>query len=155
MSQPHPKRTSCLMHKTMKLACGDRWGEKKRCRGIPTVHPCCVLDGRHTMGADAHDLLLPEQTRSFITLNLESLFYSAWAFMLLLTQKNRISALWFEARTESGSRKSLPQFTASVPDIVSIQHVHKMWFDFCFCILFFNAYEARLCIVLRRLFMMQ
>lgn len=57
------------------------------CRSMPTVHPCCVLDGRCTLGADAHDLLLSEQTRSFITHNLESLFYSAWALMLLLTQK--------------------------------------------------------------------
>lgn len=71
---------------------------------MPTVHPCCVLDGRCTLGADAHDLLLSEQTRSFITHNLESLFYSAWALMLLLTHKNGISAFWFEARAESGRR---------------------------------------------------
>lgn len=59
------------------------------CRSLPTVHPRWVLDGGCTLGADAHDLLLSEQTRSFITHNLESLFYSAWALMLQLGLKIR------------------------------------------------------------------
>lgn len=73
------------------------------CRGVPTVHPCWVLDGGCTLGADAHDLLLSVQTRSFITHNLESLFYSAWALMLLLSlkrkeKKNGRRVLWFQAK---------------------------------------------------------
>lgn len=44
------------------------------CLGVPTEHPDCVLDGRSTLGADAHDLLLSEQTRSFITATLNHCF---------------------------------------------------------------------------------
>lgn len=111
------------------------------CHGMPTVHPCWVLDGRCTLGALAHDLLLSEQTRSFITRNLESLFYSAWAFMLLPacththnhTHTQTWSAFWFEARAEWGSRSIFAQFNTTVIEILSISGPQNMhWFFFFF-----------------------
>lgn len=92
------------------------------CRSLPTVHPRWVLDGGCTLGADAHDLLLSEQTRSFITHNLESLFYSAWALMLLLGLKIREkigrSVLWFQAKANR-TPLALP------PRLPKPYHAHK------------------------------
>lgn len=111
------------------------------CHGMPTAHPCWVLDGRCTLGALAHDLLLSEQTRSFITRNLESLFYSAWAFMLLPawahthnhTHTQNWSAFWFEARAEWGSRSIFAQFNTTVIEILSISGPQNMhWFFYFF-----------------------
>lgn len=100
------------------------------CRSLPTVHPRWVLDGGCTLGADAHDLLLSEQTRSFITHNLESLFYSAWALMLQLDLKIR-EKNWKECTLVSGDGKrntsGFPRFTATVTEAISRS---QMRFDF-------------------------
>lgn len=96
------------------------------CRGVPTARPCWVLDGGCTLGADAHDLLLSVKTRSFITHNLESLFYSAWAPMLLLSlkkygKKNGRSVLWFQAK----ANRTTLVFFALPPRLSKPYHAHK------------------------------
>lgn len=100
------------------------------CRGALTVHPRWVLDGGCTLGADAHDLLLSVQTCSFITHNLESWLYSAWALMLLCSlrrkEKNGRSVLWFEAKANR-TPLSFPCFSSTVIKTISRS---QMCFDF-------------------------
>lgn len=97
---------------------------------MPTVHPCCVLDGRCTPGADAHDLLLSEQTCSFITHNLESLFYSAWALVLLLTQK--MEYVHFGSRWAESWGGTAKQLSLSLSPLLlksSIYHFQEICFN--------------------------
>lgn len=119
-------------------------GGRLSCRGMPTVHPCCVLDGRHTLGADAHDLLLSEQTRSFITATLNHCFTQLEPLCFCSGKKNGISAFWFEAGAGPGGRAAPPQFTTSVTEILSTpcpQNVLRFFFFLSFsCIFFFSSF---------------
>ena len=87
--QPLEKNVLKLDAQNNGLAHGLRWEKKKTlsCSGTATVHPYCVLDGRRSLGADAHDLLLSAQTCSFITTTLNHCFTQLEALMLLLTQR--------------------------------------------------------------------
>lgn len=105
------------------------------CRGVPTARPCWVLDGGCTLGADAHDLLLSVQTRSFITHNLESLFYSAWAPMLLLSLEKIWEKKWKECTLVSGEGKqNNPGFLRFTSTVIKTISCSQMCFDF-FCLL--------------------
>lgn len=143
MSWAHPKRASSAMHKTMKLARGDGWSWEKSAVVSWHANSAPLLRARwqmHTGGrctwpsAIRADTLIYHPQPWIIVLLSLSPYASAHA-------KNRISAFWFEARAESGSRAAERLlFCLSFPPLLlksSLYHIHKMCFDFSLLHLFF------------------